>query len=76
MRTTTCASSHNKLWYNIQMDALSQDLLAAVRRLLTSSFSPIDFKYEWLTTQERACISELQFAQLTEWILAVPADAR
>lgn len=40
----------------------------AVRRLLHSSWRDIDFEYEGLTHQEKACISKEEHAALVDWV--------
>lgn len=43
-------------------------LLAALKKLLRYSWSPIDYIYDQLTQKERDTISRSQFEQLVQWL--------
>lgn len=47
---------------------LSPELAESVSELLESSFTEIDFKYEWLTPQEKQSLTEEEFECLVAWI--------
>lgn len=47
-------------------------LAEAIRRLLHSSWSPIDFQYDYLTPEEQSCITRAQFTKLVPWVKEAP----
>lgn len=51
-----------------KVDFLPRDLAECVRLLLRSSWRDIDSRYEHLTEQEKACLTEEQFDRLKKWV--------
>ena len=50
------------------MDELDRATVAAVKRILRSSFKDIAFRYENLTSEEQTQITPEQFKQVVAWL--------